>query len=295
MTDPRLNPYWRVAIVVGATILLWLFVYNVPIALLGSGYRLSTNAVLAVMLCGLTVPMVVLARRFLDRQPWAGLGLPLFRVGWRRLLFGMACWLIPAGLGFALCIGFGWTQITVDVPLGGLLLLTAARIVLVFLYEALPEELVFRGYVYRNLATALPRLAAVAGQAALFTLTGMAVGVVTSPQRVLIFFTFGIVLGIFRAVTGDIWAGIGFHLAFQTVAQLVLGAGDAAGDPLVTVTGIGTLQTVAFAILPFGLGVLLLETFYRQRPAWKMREESLDVADAHYDRARREEARDEDV
>lgn len=257
--EGRPGPYWRVAIVVTAVIAVWMFVYHVPTVVLGSDYELRTHAALAVLLVVLTVPVVVLARRYLDRQPWEGIGLPSIRVGWRPMLFGMACWLIPAGLGFAWCLGLDWTNITVNVPLGELVLLIVARIVLVFLYEALPGELVFRGYVYQNLAARLPRWVAVGVQAALFALTGIVTGVGASPQRVLIFFGFGIIVGIFRVVTGTIWAGIGFHLAFQTVAQLLVGPG-----PAFTVDGIGTLQTIAFGLLPFSLGVALLETLYRK-------------------------------
>lgn len=119
-------------------------------------------------------------------------------------------------------------------------------VLLVFLYEALPEELVFRGYVQRNLLTALPAGQAVVIQAVLFTLFGFLVGVAQSPFRLSLFLTFGLLLGAFRVATGDIWAGIGFHVAYQSVAQLFVGEGAA-----FEVSGEGVFGLVALGGLPF--------------------------------------------
>ncbi|MGW0594235.1 CPBP family intramembrane glutamic endopeptidase [Streptosporangium sp. NPDC002607] len=247
------------------TVLLWLFVYHgTP---LGYDYDRLTHAARAVLTTVLIVPMVVAARRLLDRRPWTGLGLPSLRAGWRRLLLGMVCWLIPAAIGFALCLGFGWVEISLRTSAADALRVTALLVVLVVLYEALPEELVFRGYLQRNLVTVLPAWQAVIGQAALFTLFGFLVGAATSPDRLLVFFLFALVLGGFRVATGDIWAGIGFHLAFQTVAQLFDGPGA-----VFDVTGLGILGIVALGGLPFSLGWVAMERLHRERLNWQVLE-----------------------
>lgn len=132
------------------------------------------------------------------------------------------------------------------------------------LYEALPEELVFRGYFYRNLADALPRWLAVLGQAGLFTLFGVAIGAAGSIDRVVLFLLFATVLGYLRAVTGSVWTGIGFHLAFQIVAQLT-----SPNHGQFTVTDLLTLQGVAFVLLPFTLGALLVRAACRGRTGWR--------------------------
>ncbi|PWR05178.1 hypothetical protein DKT68_28275 [Micromonospora acroterricola] len=168
--DARPDLHWRVLIVFAGTVLVWLFLYHG--ALLGRDYDRPTHVARAILTTLLVVPLVVAARRLLDRRPWSGLGLPSLRAGWRRLLLGMACWLVPAGLGFALCLGVGWVEISVRTCTADALRVAALLVVLVFLYEALPEELVFRGYLHRNLATRLPAWQAVVGQAALFTLFG---------------------------------------------------------------------------------------------------------------------------
>ncbi|GAB3936879.1 type II CAAX endopeptidase family protein [Micromonospora vulcania] len=248
-----------------AAVLVWLFLYHG--ALLGRDYDRPTHVARAILTTALVVPLVVVARRLLDRRPWAGLGLPSLRAGWRHLLLGMACWLVPAAIGFALCLGTRWVEISPRTSVGDALRVAALLVVLVFLYEALPEELLFRGYLQRNLATRLPAWQAVVGQALLFTLFGFLVGAATSLDRILLFFVFALVLGGFRAATGDIWAGIGFHLAFQTVAQLF---GDIGA--VFDVVGAGVLAIVALGALPFSLGWIVLARLYRDHLDWQARD-----------------------
>ncbi|MGW5363215.1 CPBP family intramembrane glutamic endopeptidase [Actinopolymorpha pittospori] len=261
-TDSRPALPFRILIVFVAAVLLWLFVYHgTP---LGQDYDRLTHAARAVLTTVLVVPMVVLARRLLDRRPWAGLGLPSLRTGWRHLLLGMACWAVPAALGFALCLGFGWVEIGLGASVGEVLQTAALLVVLVFLYEALPEELVFRGYLQRNLVTRMQPWQAVVAQAALFTLFGFLVGAARSIDRILVFFVFALVLGVFRVATGDIWAGIGFHLGFQTVAQLFSGEGA-----VFETTGLGTLEFVALGGLPFFLGWQAIERLKKDSLDWR--------------------------
>ncbi|WP_143728258.1 CPBP family intramembrane glutamic endopeptidase [Micromonospora cremea] len=260
--DARPALPWRILIVFAGTVLVWLFVYHG--ALLGRDYDRPTHVARAILTTLLVVPLVVVARRLLDRRPWTGLGLPSLRTGWRPLLLGMACWLVPAALGFALCLGFGWVEISPRTSAADALRVAALLVVLVLLYEALPEELVFRGYLQRNLATRLPAWQAVIGQAVLFTLFGFLVGAATSADRLLLFFVFALFLGAFRVATGDIWAGIGFHLAFQTVAQLF---GDVGA--VFDVVGADVLGLVALGGVPFALGWMAVERLHRGRLNWQ--------------------------
>ncbi|WBB62862.1 CPBP family intramembrane metalloprotease [Streptomyces sp. WMMC500] len=251
----------RVLTVFAAAVLLWLFVfYGTP---LGHDYDRPTHVARAVLTAVLVVPAVVLARRLLDRRPWRGLGLPLSRTGARHFLLGAACWLLPAAAGFALCLATGWVEVTRTEPVAEAAGVWAMLVVLVFLYEALPEELVFRGYIQRNLLTALAAGWTVVIQAVLFTLFGLLVGVVDSPFRALVFLTFGALLGAFRVATGDIWAGIGFHVAYQSVAQLFVGEGAA-----FEVSGEGVFGLVALGGLPFYAAWTYLSRRHRDTLDW---------------------------
>ncbi|MEU9289461.1 CPBP family intramembrane glutamic endopeptidase [Streptomyces sp. NPDC048275] len=252
---------WRVLAVFAAAVGLWWFVfYGAPIS---RTYDRPTHAVRAVLTAVLVVPMVALAWHLLDRRPWAELGLPSLRVAGRHLLLGVACWAAPAAVGFVLCMGLGWVEIAPRTSAAEITGVAVLLVVLVFLYEALPEELVFRGYLQRNLATVLRPWQAIVGQAALFALFGFLVGVAPTVSRLFIFFTFALVLGVFRVATGDIAAGVGFHLSFQTVAQLF----DSEGA-VFEVSGTAALGVFALGGLPFTLGWMAMVHLRRERLDW---------------------------
>ena len=215
------------------------------------------------------VALVVAARRLLDRRPLAGLGLEPFPRAWRPLLLGVVAWLVPAAVGVALCLGLGWARIMLEGSAGALAAVLALRLALALIYEALPEELLFRGYLYRNLATVVRRWLAVVGQAVLFALWGVMIGAAGSVDRVALFFVFSIALGVIRVRSGSVWAPIGFHLAFQAAAQSV---GPIEG--VVAVTDLETLLAVAFVVVPFALGLLIVELVHRAPPGWRERDPS---------------------
>ncbi|WP_328492181.1 CPBP family glutamic-type intramembrane protease [Streptomyces sp. NBC_00414] len=260
---PRSRPSmpWRVLIVFAVAVgLFWFVFHGAPIS---RSYDRPTHAVRAMLTTALVVPVVLVAWRVTDRRPWAELGLPAPRVAGRHLLLGLVYWAAPAAVGFGLCLGLGWVEVTPRTSVAEIVGVTALLVVLVFLYEALPEELVFRGYLQRNLLAALPRWQAVAAQAVLFALFGFLLRVAVTPDRLLVFFAFALVLGVFRVATGDIAAGIGFHLAFQTVAQLF----DSEGA-VFEVSGQATLGVLALGGLPFTVGWLAMTQFRGERPDW---------------------------
>jgi membrane protease YdiL (CAAX protease family) len=255
----------RVAVVFAAACLIWIAVYT-ALAPLGDphGNRLG-HAARALVTVALAVPAVVLARRYLDRRPWRGLGL----VAPRRALAGATFWLAAAALGTAVALALGWAEVTSGPWAPRTLLLALYLPVLVFLFEALPEELVFRGYLYRNLADRFPRWLAVVGQAVLFTAFGLVIGAAGSLERIILFFTFSLTLGALRVVTGSLWAPIGFHLAFQYVTQFT---GAAIRDGALRIEGFPDLEFVAFWLLPIVVGGLVLAVVGARRGLWRASE-----------------------
>ncbi|CAM3751025.1 type II CAAX endopeptidase family protein [Nocardiopsis rhodophaea] len=271
--DGRPDLVWRVAAVFVAITLLWTAIGWTVRATVGPDYSLLSHGLSAVLTSLLVIPMVVLARRHLDRRPWSGLGLTRLSAGWRHLLLGMAVWLVPAGFGTAVCVALGWTEITTRASPPEVLASTALLAVLVLFYEAIPEELAFRGYLQRNLLTEMSPGGAVLVQAGLFCLFGSVVWAILGEQTVdvarsLILLAAGIVLGCIRVVSRNTWACVGFHLAFQVAAQILLTPAHgqfAVSDPL-------PLQLVAFGFLPFGLAVLLYQIFHPAPVNWRMPE-----------------------
>lgn len=252
----RLNLFWRVAVVFLAVTLVWLFVTQGLGSFFGPAYSDRVgHAVRALLTSALVVPLIFLARRYLDRRSWEGLRFTSLRTGWRWLLFGMVFWLVAAGLGLVVTVALGWTRISLGTPSVGILLLFLYLPVLVFLYEALPEELIFRGYLYRNLSARYARWVSVLAQAMLFTLWGAAIGAAGSVDRVVLFFTFSVALGILRVISGNLWATIGFHLAFQWVTQLVSAA---VREGSLQIAEQPTLELVVFWFFPIVLGSIAL-------------------------------------
>lgn len=120
-------------------------------------------------------------------------------------------------LGAAALIGvvsLTFPQDSLDVVAGAAILL-----LLVLLSEALPEELLFRGWLSERLHGFGGPWFAVLGQAGLFTLFAVAVGAVASANDVGFIAAFGVVLGMLRTVTGTVWVPVGFHLAFMAAQQ----------------------------------------------------------------------------
>ncbi len=268
----RPNLLWRVTLVLLAVVLVWLLVVGGLGSLFGPAYsdRLG-HAVRALLTTALVVPIICLARRYLDRRPWEGLRLTSLRAGWGWLLFGMAFWFVAAGLGLAVTLALGWARISFGVPSAGIVLLILYLPFLVFLYEALPEELIFRGYFYRNLSARYARWISVVAQAALFALWGIAIGAGGSVDRVVLFFTFSLVLGILRVLTDNLWAPIGFHVAFQWVTQFVSAA---AIEGSLRITERPTLELVVFWLFPIVLGsiVLVAGSMVRGSAGWRERD-----------------------
>jgi membrane protease YdiL (CAAX protease family) len=268
--DNRPSLSWRVALVFLAVVVIWLFVVEGLGPFFGPAYSDRVgHAVRAVAVSALVVPLIVVARRYLDRRPWAGLRLPSLRVGWRPALFGAAFWLVAAGVGLSVTLAFGWARVTADAPSAEILLLALYLPLLVFLYEALPEELIFRGYFYRNLAARYAPWIAVLTQAVLFTLFGATIGAAGSVDRVILFFTFSVVLGILRVVTGNLWTSIGFHLMFQWVTQLYSAA---VREGSLRIEAQPTLDLVVFWFFPIVLGsvaLVLASASRKRRTRWR--------------------------
>lgn len=250
----------RLTVVFVGVTAIWILLSAGVAAVMGEEYSWPAHLVRAVAATALTVPLIVAARRLLDRARFSGLGLTPLRVGWRPLLAGVLCWAIPAAVAGSVVVGQGWAEVTVTEPLGSLVGGLVAVTALVFLYEALPEELIFRGYFYANLAERWSPTVTVLAQAALFTLWAVAIGAAPSIDRVVLLFTFGCALGVLRSVTGNLWSTIGFHWAFQVTAQYLGPSWDAVAldDPALAFG-------VAISMVPFAVTLPVAVVLARRR------------------------------
>ncbi|MFF0990976.1 CPBP family glutamic-type intramembrane protease [Kocuria nitroreducens] len=240
----------------------------VPAAVLGGLLLVATGALgragaspvgevlTGLAVAGVTTGVVALLRR----RTWDGhaaLGVVVPRAG-RQAVAGALAWLLPAAAGFALLAALG-VPLRAAAPPAELAAAVALTAVLVLLLEAWPEELVFRGHATAVLAERLRGWSVILGQTLLFAAFATALRGWSGAEDLGLFLAMGLGLGYLRAVTGGIWAGTGFHLAFQAVAQLVL-----PGELLVVeaprLAVLLVLGTVPFAV---GLGGLVLLAQWR--------------------------------
>lgn len=205
-------------------------------------------------LSALTFAMILLLVRVVDRRRmWeAGLRSPI--AGWRLAVWGALLWTVPAAATFGV-LGLLGTPLTVTVP-GPELARTALLVLLaVLVIEAIPEEVVFRGYVTQVLGTVARGWWVIVIQALLFTLFGALLRQSWDPVDLSLFLVMGIGFGWLRQLTGSIWMSVGFHAAFQTWAQLVL-----THEVLAFAGGTGTAM-LALGMVPFTVAAVVTSTF----------------------------------
>lgn len=258
----------RLGVVGGGALLVWFGIAALDGMLPGDPRSLTRHATNAVLTTVLATLLVVAARRWLDRRPLRGLGLWTESTALRDLALGALTWLLPAGAGLALATAAGWVTLSVDGTALDVVRVVLLLVVLVLVLEAWPEELVFRGYLHRNLEAAMAPWLAVAVQALFFTVFGTALWVVTAGwgvfvERAVLFAGMGVVLGCIRLAAGSVWAPIGFHLVFQVVMQLVLG-----GRYLTVTPSDPDLFTLVTAGAAFAAGVPVALWLWRGRDGW---------------------------
>ena len=266
MDTRRLSLIWRILIVFLAASIIWWISGGVHdwVGVEGE-YDRTAHIISALLIFSLVLPMVIIARKHLDKRSWLGLRLTSFKEGWKPFVFGALSYLIPSLLGIIIFVMFGWTTIDFQASFGEFLFAVIVLMILVFMYEALPEELIFRGYFYRNLNHALAKWKAVLAQSGLFVLFALIIGAAPSFDRIVFFFAIGIVIGMVRVTTGNVWSAVGFHLAFQTMQQMF-------GNPYnqeLTSTTPALMETIILGIIPFSFAFVTLKLFVKKEPDWK--------------------------
>ena len=201
----------------------------------GAG-RYARYGLQALIMSGLVVPGILWLRVNLDRAPVSGLGLPGPGKALRDMALGIGLIALPLFATIFVAKLFGWADVSVTDAEGawvGLLF----SVLTVFFFEALPEELAFRGYIYSNLNTRWSRWLAGAVAVALFVLlptvlvpiqehvlkmdvvvggsSGLTAGYLITMA------VFGSFVQYLRILTGTIWMGVGFHFAFVLLNRVI--------------------------------------------------------------------------
>ncbi len=246
----------RIVTVLILGVIIWNFISYLSDAFMGQEYSPLSHFIIALITTVLTVTLLQVVLKT-DKNSWSQLGQSTFKTNIFSFLLGFFLWTIPAFIGLFICLMLGWVEIQVNTDLNYLLLSILILFITVFFIEALPEELIFRGYIYRYLNALSPHWGAVILQALLFSLFAYFIGAMYAIEQLQFIPGFAIILGVFRAISGSVWISIGFHVAIMTATQ-ILGPIHGHFD----VSGIFTLQLFAFILLPSVIGATILSIVY---------------------------------
>jgi len=278
-TKGRIHLVWRillgwlsfvVALGVAVAVTLAAQNYGFPV--------LAQQIILAVVTTGIAVPLIYLLRRYADNRPWSGLGLSPLTSGFLYLLLGAG--FLIALMGIALLAGTlaGWIRvIDVHLPVETLLVILI-NIPIAFFYEAFPEEVTFRGYLYGNLSERFNRWLALLFQLILFVLAPAALTAVLvaagvgswdliTIDYVVNLLAFGTALQLCRIFTGNLWMCIGFHLAWLEMVRFVIVPSD---NALIEVEYLSPYGSYLVSLGSVTIGILMLLYWtYRNRKRQK--------------------------
>ncbi len=240
----------RLALLLTGIIVLWRGALALPGA--QDGYHVGRHLLQGGLVCAGVVLLVhALLRR--DGRTWREAGFASLPANLRAFASGAALWLLPALAGGALCLALGWSTISLVSSPMAILAAVPPLALGVLLFEAFPEELAIRGYAQGLVGRRHAAWVALLAQMLLFVAFAWAVGALSSTRQWMFLPGFALILGYARALSGNVWTSIGVHAAWMTTAQLL-----SPGHGHVSVTGMQTLQFLAFALLPsMAIGIVL--------------------------------------
>lgn len=148
-----------------------------------------------------------------------------------HFLFGFGLIAIPLIITIVLSIVFSWGDISFNIS-NGILYGVILGLISTFFTDAITEELIFRGYIFSNLKKRYSSWTSSLITLALFVLVpviisliqkyfGINTAVPINGGFIITLLFFGAFVQYLRVLTKSIWAGIGFHLFFVQMNQLI--------------------------------------------------------------------------
>ncbi len=227
----------------------------------------------ALVMSGIALPGIWWLRTRVDLRSMKGLGFQDFRTSLGHFGRGVSLIAIPMALTILATLAFGWSQVTVDLNLSGVGALIAGILTVLF-FEAIPEETVFRGYIYSNLNLVTRRWIASAATVALFVLLpsillpvqkyvlGMNANLGGSPNLtpdyVILMLLFGSFVQYLRVSSGSVWMSIGFHGTFVLMNR-VLSPKESA---FIRLTDVVNSQSIQITLLGSLLVMMIIAIVY---------------------------------
>lgn len=231
------------------------------------------------VMSGLVVPIILYLYQYVYRMTGMKPQTPVY--AWRRGYHFMTGGLLAialAALSLIIASAQGWIVFEKWQAPDQWFVALLINALYAFLYEALPEELGLRGFLYDVLRHRFPAWLSVLFQTLLFVsvttavaliqaFVGLAPGVSLDIFYIVIIFCFGIGLQLLRLWTGSLWASIGFHLTYLEIMRFVFLPDAYRVPPILTYQesepGLGGL--FAIATLQFGsiiISLVILSTIH---------------------------------
>lgn len=89
MDHQRLSLIWRIPIVFTAISIIWWISSGVNTWIGVEGeYSRTAHVLSALLIFSLVIPLIIVARKYLDKRPWTGLRLTSFKKGWKPFVYG---------------------------------------------------------------------------------------------------------------------------------------------------------------------------------------------------------------
>ena len=248
-------PLWSVLVRIAVAIGVTAGALLLAVALSNLADPTAHRALLTRILSGLAISALVIAVivvlvRWAGRRSLSVVGFTTAAGDLRAFGLGIAAWTVPAAATFFVLALLG-SPLQITAPAAEFWLVLGLLFLAVLLTEAIPEELVFRGYASAVLAERLSPWRVIGVQTVLFVATVTLLRGDVNPLDVSLFAAMGFVLGYVRLVTGSVWTAVGIHVAFQTASQLVFTHSviEFGGSPELAMVALGAVPFTAAAIL----------------------------------------------
>jgi len=223
--EPRLRAGWRLALQTIMMAVPLIGIALLPYRLLepptGSNFDLVSQVTLFVVF----TPTVYIARRFLDKRSFESLGFAVDRHALVDLFAGLAItfvlmaliYLTESAMGWLAFESFAWQVEPTGAVMGGILMF-----LVLYIFVAWNEELLFRGYQLQTLASGLNLFWAVIISSAVFGVAHLITPNATWVGAALIFLA-ALFLAYGYVRTKQLWLCIGLHIGWNFFEGVVFG------------------------------------------------------------------------
>jgi membrane protease YdiL (CAAX protease family) len=233
------------------TILIWRLAVFANTSL-PSNQAQTERLIFSLIVCIGSIVVVGIAAR-MQGHGFSWLGLQIDKQAVRSFVLGVLCFLIPAGLALSVVLVSGMLSISLQVPVSDFIFYLAFIVLFVCFGEALPEELVFRGYLWGQLSKHALTWLVLLGQTLLFVLFAALIGAIGDLNNASFLGFFAFVLGLLRRASQSLYAPIGFHLALISSQQVFVSSRN-----LIETNNPFMLQMLLLGIIPLSASIIYL-------------------------------------